>query len=246
MQPAKAMQLTPVVRPRVYQEVVETIKGEILGGRLQSGDRLPGERRLSELLGISRAPVREALRVLETLDIIRARRGTGPDSGSIVVGEVGNAMAETLLMHTALDHVSLAEMVDVRVVLESLAVEQAAEHADDDGLATLREFVDGMRDPEITPEDYLTLDSGFHIAIAKVSGNRLNAYLMRSIRLIVEHALRSIFVAVPDWPATRAEVTAEHEAILQAITDRDGPRGAALVTGHILKSFDRFKPAERG
>lgn len=242
MERAKELQLEPVVRRRAYQDVIEKIKNEILEGRLQSGDRLPGERRLSEMLGISRAPVREALRVLETLDIIRARRGTGPESGSIVVGEVGNAMADTLLMHTALDHVSLSEMVEVRVVLEGLAVDQAAKHADEAALARLQEFVDRMNDPEVTPEEFFRIDSGFHMAIAQVSGNRLNSYLMQSIRSIVEHTLQKIFVSSPDWPRTRAEVAAEHEAIMSAIRNGDGATGSAMITEHILKSFERFHP----
>lgn len=243
MERAKELQLEPVVRRRAYQDVIEKIKNEILEGRLRSGDRLPGERRLSEMLGISRAPVREALRVLETLDIIRARRGTGPESGSIVVGEVGDAMADTLLMHAALDHVSLSEMVEVRVVLEGLAVDQAAKHADDSALARLQEFVDRMNDPEVTPEEFFRLDSGFHMAIAQVSGNRLNSYLMQSIRSIVEHTLQKIFVSSPDWPRTRAEVAAEHDAIMRAIRNGDGVTGSAMITEHILKSFERFHPA---
>lgn len=244
MEKAEGLQFKRLVRPLAYQEVVEKIKQEIMEGRLKSGDRLPGERQLGELLGVSRTSVREALRVLETLDIIRARRGTGPESGSIVVGEVGNAMSDTLLVHTALDHLSLSEMVEVRLVLEGYAVEQAANRAGSTDIEALEGHVRRMSVDGLDAEQFLELDSAFHIALARASGNRLNAYLMQSIRRIMEHALRDIYVGVSNWEATRAEVTAEHMGIVRAISDRDGAEASRIVRDHIKKAYLRF--GERG
>ena len=68
--------------PRAWQVVLESIERDLLDGRLRPGDHLPGERALSADLGVGRSSVREALRVLEVLGLIRTATGSGPNSGA--------------------------------------------------------------------------------------------------------------------------------------------------------------------
>ena len=241
MDSATNLKLKPVARRRAYEEVVDQIRGEILAGRLKSGDRLPGERQLSDILGVSRASVREALRVLENAHIVRARTGTGADSGSIIVGEVGHSMGDVLLMHTALDHLSLDEVVGVRTALEGYGVEQAAARRTEEDLEVLEDLVRRMAEPSLSPVDFLELDSSFHLVLAKASANRLNAYLMESIREIIEKMLGDIFTGSADWSTMQAEMVAEHEEVYQAIAARDGAKASILVQAHINKSHERIQ-----
>src|SRR5213593_3658038 len=74
----------PVAQRRAFEDVIVQVEEAIAAGRLQPGDRLPPERELALQLQVSRASVREALRVLEAFGVIAARRGTGADSGSIL------------------------------------------------------------------------------------------------------------------------------------------------------------------
>jgi GntR family transcriptional regulator, transcriptional repressor for pyruvate dehydrogenase complex len=234
------LDLQPVQRRRAYEEVVERIQREILAGRLKVGDRLPGERQLSDRLGVSRASVREAMRVLEQLSIIRARTGTGPESGSIVVSEVGDAFSDALLMHTALDKISLDEVIDVRCMIESYAV-KAAVAQDSLDLDPAREALDQLTGDDLGPEDYLKLDAAFHLAICEASGNRLVAHLMGSIREVVHLTLGRIFPSASDWASMRAEVTREHVEILEALEAGDGDKAAELVSAHIMRSHERLR-----
>jgi GntR family transcriptional regulator, transcriptional repressor for pyruvate dehydrogenase complex len=239
-QPA-TLDLQPVQRRRAYEEVVDQIRREILAGRLKVGDRLPGERQLSDMLGVSRASVREAMRVLERLSIIRARTGTGPDSGSVVIAEVGDAFSDALLMHTALEKVSLDEVVDVRCMVESYAARAAAVGSPHADLSEARAMLERMHQPDLDPQAYLALDAAFHLAICEASGNRLVAFLMRSIRDVVQLTLGKIFTGAPDWERMRAEVTREHAEILEAIVAGEGDRAADLLCAHINRSYERLR-----
>ncbi|QBI18533.1 FadR family transcriptional regulator [Egibacter rhizosphaerae] len=240
-EPSSELHLRPVERRRAYQEVVAQIQQEILAGRLRSGDRLPGERQLSEMLGVSRSSVREALRVLETLDIVRARTGTGPESGSIIVGEAGGTMGGVLLMHAALDHFSLEDVVNVRVALEGQAVRAAAQLRDDEQLASLEKLVHRMESGDLGPEEFLELDSSFHVVIAQASGNRLTGYVMQSLRQLIEHWLGQLLLPHPGWPELRTALASEHREVFEAIRDGDGERGAEILTEHIRKAYERVK-----
>lgn len=241
VEPAPNLKLRPIARRRAYEEVVDQIREEILAGRLKSGDRLPGERQLSEILGVSRSSVREALRVLENAHIVRARAGTGAESGSIIVNEVGRPMGDVLLMHTALDHLSLDEVVGVRIALEGYGMQQAALRRTEEDLAVIADLVDRMDDRAITPAQFLELDTSFHMAAAKASGNRLNEFLMQSIRETIVHMLGDILTRSEDWPALHAELAREHRAVHDAIAEGDGDRASRLVQAHIGKSHERFR-----
>ncbi|BDZ54522.1 hypothetical protein GCM10025870_15950 [Agromyces marinus] len=73
------------IEPRAWQAVLEHVERKLLGGELAPGDRLPGERQLAADLGVGRSSVREALRVLEVLGLIRTHTGSGPTSGAIII-----------------------------------------------------------------------------------------------------------------------------------------------------------------
>src|SRR5262245_28701150 len=84
MQSTPAVAFQKVERRRAFEDVILQFERAIEEGSLRDGDRLPTERELAATLGVSRASVREALRVLEMYGVLVARPGTGPDSGSIL------------------------------------------------------------------------------------------------------------------------------------------------------------------
>ena len=236
------LNLEPVSRRRTYEEVVEQIRRKILDGELRVGDRLPGERQLSEMLGVSRASVREAMRVLESMAIIRARTGTGPGSGSVIVGEPGPALGDTLIMNAALATISLDEVIDVRCMLERAAILQVIERADAASIAELRGLVEAMR-AESDARIFLGYDAEFHLRLAEVSGNRLLAYLMASLRGVIHEVLSRIFPHVAEWDDLRPVVVEEHAEIVDLIEARDAAAAVERLEAHIRHSLDRIQRA---
>ena len=72
---------------RTHQVVLAHIEDDLTAGRIRLGDRLPGERALAERLGVSRPSVREAIKILEALGVIRTATGSGPEAGATVVAD---------------------------------------------------------------------------------------------------------------------------------------------------------------
>lgn len=223
-----------------HLQVLRQIEERILDGRLRPGDRLPGERDLGELLGVSRGSVREALRVLRAMGILSSGAGRGPDSGSIVAGEPTSALSDLLRLHLALSRFDLDDLVDTRIQLEGHAAALAASRADQEALARLDELVDAMRNPALTPGDFFAIDTEFHVLIGIASGNRLLGVLMQGLRDSVEREMVLASEGVSEWRPVAERLHREHEGILSHIRDGEGARAADLLSSHIRKFYSEI------
>src|SRR5690349_13603875 len=106
---------------RTHQLVLHWIENELSAGRLAVGGRLPAERSLAEQLKVSRTSVREAIRVLEAMGVVRAGVGSGPEAGTVVISDPATALGSALRLHVATRHLPVADIVETRVLLESWA-----------------------------------------------------------------------------------------------------------------------------
>src|SRR3954454_14129316 len=86
---------------RAWRVVLEEIETDLLDARLDPGERLPSERELAATLGVGRSSVREALRVLEVMGLIRTGTGSGPTSGAIIIATPRGGMATLLRLQVA-------------------------------------------------------------------------------------------------------------------------------------------------
>ena len=114
---------------RTHQLVLAHVEAELAAGRLTLGGRLPGERALAEQLGISRPSVREAIRALEVLGVVRTATGSGPEAGAVIVADPAAGLGLALRLHVATSGVAVGDVVQLRLLLESWAVREAAEAA---------------------------------------------------------------------------------------------------------------------
>ncbi|MBT2369139.1 FadR family transcriptional regulator [Streptomyces sp. ISL-10] len=228
----------PVPRSRTFELVLARIEEQILAGNLGVGDRLPPERELVELLGVSRAAVREALRVLEAQGVLRARVGTGPASGSVIAAMPSEGLTQLLRLHMALANFPLADVVEARATLERSSARLAAERATEDDLARIHAPLARMDEAGLPREEFNDCDTDFHVAIAEAGGNRLMADMTIAVRNAVRHTLLTAFHKISDWEAVAARLRAEHHAIHDAIVERDAERAGNLVEAHI-RGFHR-------
>lgn len=220
-------------RFRTHEQVLQQVEEQILKGRLRPGDRLPPERQLAETLGVSRSAVREALRVLESMGVISASTGSGPSSGSIIVGEGTPALGTLLRIHLALSSYSQSELMEVRVQLERWAAKEAATRAEGEPLDELHDLVARMRKSVDAPDRFNELDTAFHVGVATISGNALLATLMQALRDAVQREMVHVFATLEDSRAVMESLCEEHQAILDAIVASDADRAARLVQQHI-------------
>jgi DNA-binding FadR family transcriptional regulator len=225
-------------RLRVHEHVLMQIEERMIDGRLQAGDRLPGERQLAEMLGVSRASVREALRVLEAMGILAAQTGSGPEAGSVVASNAANAMTTLLRMHIALANFSMRDVVDTRVLLEGWAAAHVAKRANSAELAKLRKLVGEMRREDLDPPSFNALDTDFHVAIAQASGNRLVAHFMEAIRHAVHQRMVTAFDGIADWRSEAVRLTDEHEQLVALLEAGDALAARDQVEQHIRGFYE--------
>ncbi len=171
------------------------------------------ERRLSQELGVSRTPVREALTLLEREGYIR----TLPRRGVIV---------------TRKSKREIVRMIEVWAALESLAARLATLHASDDEIASLRRMFDDFSDRSVEGQldEYSEANIHFHQAIIRLSGNPLLVDMTRDL-FIHMRAIRQATIGQADR-AKRSIV--DHMNIIEALEQRDTERAAALVLKHAL------------
>ncbi len=216
--------------------VIDAIEEQIMAGLLRVGDPLPPERELAARLQVSRAGVREAVRVLESDGILRSQRGAGPEAGTFVSALPRQGLTRLLRLHVALANFPMTDVVDARVLLERSSAERAASNASTAARAEMRAALARMDAPEVSREAFNDADTDFHIAIAEAGGNELVASLTAAIRGALRIPIQQAVRAVEHWDGLADRLRQDHRGILDAIEAGDGPTAARLTEEHIRRS----------
>src|ERR1051325_11692415 len=146
------------------EEVISQLREMIHRGDLRPGDRLPPERALAKLLGVSRPTLRAGIRSLAAVGILQSRQG----AGTFVVDAEGSAAVDSspLRLSSALHGFTAGEMFEARQSLVMAIAGLAAERATSDQMASMAEELAGMYASMDEPEQYLLHDMHFHQTVA--------------------------------------------------------------------------------
>lgn len=223
----------PVTRSSTHELVIEAIEDQIMTGALVVGDLLPPERELATRLHVSRAGVREAIRVLEGHGVLRSDVGSGRGAGTFVAALPSAALARFLRLHVALSNFRIQEVVEARVILERASASLAAERADRDAVAELERLVAVMDDPGVSREAFNDADTAFHVAIAEAGGNTLFSDMTGAIRASLRAPILEAFTKVTDWETMATMLRAQHHGILVAISAGQVEQAGELTAEHI-------------
>ncbi|MFZ5642804.1 MAG: FadR/GntR family transcriptional regulator [Bacillota bacterium] len=217
------MDLKPIKTKKIYEEIIDQVKGLIAEGILNPGDRLISEREMADRLKVGRSAVREAFRALEAMGIIEIRQGEGT-----FVREVNSdSLAQTLALFLMTEKDTTRELLELRKILE---VEAA-------GLASLRHTGEQLKKMEEAlkqmEEDIESGDLGqqadwlFHYTVAEASHNSLLIRLMDSIADTMRRVLGTARQELYRTPGTPQRLLKEHQAVFKAIKngqDKDARR----------------------
>ncbi|MEW6892067.1 FadR/GntR family transcriptional regulator [Trueperella pyogenes] len=153
--------------------VVGAIKELILERNLQSGDMLPSEAELTEILGVARSSIREAIKVLSTLDIVEVRHGTGTYVSNMSL----QPMVQSIIFRGALTPsgglVALGDMIEIRALLDNGYAGSVVKKLAGKGHPELHALVDRMERLAHEGKPFLDVDREFHKAFAKRANNLL-------------------------------------------------------------------------
>jgi len=222
---------------RAWEIVLAHIEADLLEGRLGPGDRLPGERALAADLGVGRSSVREALRVLEVLGLIRTAVGSGPSAGAIIVALPGGGMSALMRLQVAAQGFPVADVVKTRLLLEASVVTELAAASARPDLTGPERLLDAMESCRHTEAEFLALDAQFHLSLAEASGNQVVSATMAGLRSAIEAYARAGARSLASWPDTSARLMTEHRGILAAITAADPAEARRAVQSHITRYY---------
>ncbi len=219
-----------IVAPRrLHAQVVDALVRSIVTGTIAPGAALPSEPEMSLRFGVSRAVVREALRVLGAKGLIEVRHGSGtrvtpPERWDVLDGAV---LAE-LRGHGASAAV-LRDLLEARKIVECEVAALAAERADAADRAALAAALAAMRTALAAPPAFVVADSAFHLTLVRAARNRVLERMAQPM-----HELLSYAQALTDAiPGVLHRALAEHEAIAAAVERHDAAGARRAMRVHL-------------
>ena len=220
----------PVFRQEaLYKRIAIHVRELIETKQLQPGERLPAERDLARMLGVSRVPIREAMRTLAAQGLIDIRRGQGMFVATSSVEATVDQLTNALLKQRDL----LAELFAVRRLLEPASAQWAAARREPDDVAKLeRLLADMQRAGERTPPDYDTIgerDTQLHVEIAAASDNRVLVRIMQAIQDLHREQLETSL----RYRDRVHDTLTDHSRIVRAIASGDPVEARTAMLDHL-------------
>jgi GntR family transcriptional regulator, transcriptional repressor for pyruvate dehydrogenase complex len=222
--------IEPVKRSRIYEHIVDQIRALIREGRWAPGDQIPPERELAERFRVSRTSVREALRALEMQGVIDSRQG----GGTFVRTADTEALVPPLAAAILRGRRELAEVLEVRELIEPGIARQAASRATDEHVAELESLLQRQRECIAMGRPFVDEDTAFHYTLARAADNHILLRLHNVILDLLRESRQS-YLHVPDRPQLSLR---GHEAILVAIKARDPDGAYDASLAHIVEVRD--------
>lgn len=213
-----------IPRNRVYEEVAKRLERLVTEDR-KPGDKLPPERQLAEMFGVSRSSIRDAIRTLELAGMVERRQGAGTvvreASADSVVTPISN-----ILMRKRKE---VAELLDVRKMIEPPLAARAALHANSEELAEMADILRRQEEKVRRGELAIEEDSEFHYAIALAADNtvvlKVLDVLMELLRDTRERSLQA--------EGRLQKSFAGHQRILAALKRRDAAAAERAMRRHV-------------
>jgi len=228
-----------------FQKVAAAIRAAIVRGELRPGDRLPAQRELQEVFGVSKVTILGALRILETDGLIEVQ--VGRNGGAVVVDGANHSLNRAIGLLLDMEQVNLAEVAELRDTVELQIARLAARRASPEQVVRLEDLLARLEanSQETAPvpdgEPYVVHDLRFHSALADASGNRL---LSACMQVLYHHLVRH---PVPVTPWQRVELNRSLRALLDQGIKAGRPAVAAeAMATHLADSYRISKSAQDG
>lgn len=207
----------PLARLSAAEAVFNAIRGDIQSGALAVGAKLSSEAALASQYGVSRSVIREALRSCTALGLTVTKTGRGT---FVVADHVANDLV--------LGQFSARDLTEARPHIEVPAAGLAAERRTAEDLEILRGMMASMA-AETDPEAWVALDSAFHAAIARASGNKVFQSVVADIRDALAHQSETLNMVADRQHASDVE----HRLILDAIEAGSAADAGAAMAEHL-------------
>jgi DNA-binding FadR family transcriptional regulator len=217
--------IKPVDRILLIDQIIDVIKMQIAQGRIKPGDKIPGERTLSELFNVSRTSVRQALKALEMLGVLEIRHG----STTTLNKDISNLLINPLKFMSILYNVGISELFDTRKTIEVDLARKAASQATEEDLAMMRKCLEKMENNLDNPDVYLYSEKDFHECIFTASRNRILTATIISLNTLLIGSRQESIKLFRDL----RDSFNEHFKIFQAIEKGDSELAGQAMLEHL-------------
>ena len=224
---------------KLYIRTYREIRKYIVQNNLQPGDLLPTEQKLCETLGVSRNVLREAIKSMELMGMVRACPGKGTEVQAFNLDFI---LQNVLFFQVGpQEEHSIREMFGVRKVLELAYMRQAFHAMTEEDVRTLRSLADAMRDNWSRGVFFIQEDKDFHLTLFRSLHNNVLLSLLEAI-----WAVDDGFELEKKQPHLEQTVT-KHEAIVAALENHSYPAFARAMEAHFssgkylgMTSYEEF------
>lgn len=223
------MPFKPIKPKKVSSQIAEQIRSSILAGEFAPGDKLPPERELAEMFGVSRPSVREALNLLAASGLVESYQGGGTVVKSLVELAAGNPLAELIKGEQA----RALDVIEVRKCMEAWTAFYAAQRALPEDLRKMEQIVVEMERNLEGMKPSQDLDANFHILIAQATHNVVWLHLMQSIFDAMKEFQRGVWRVVYQTEEDHRLLFRHHREVFEAIRERDPERARDAMLTHL-------------
>lgn len=213
--------------PRASELVADRLRSLIVMGKVATGDSLPSEKELVNQLGVSRATLREALRMLETEGLIATR--PGPKGGIVVLRPDAANLTRSLALLLQLEETPFEIIFEARRLLEPLCASLAAERATPTEIERLRQQIEIMRQSVGEVSNYVAAQLSFHLTVINAAHNDVLQLYTISVGEIISNQTASVGLTETEQLIGLKAV----EGILRAIIGKNGRLAARRTESHL-------------
>jgi GntR family transcriptional regulator, transcriptional repressor for pyruvate dehydrogenase complex len=215
---------------RAYEQIADQLRELILTGKLESGARLPTESELASSFGVSRATVREALRMLAAENLIRT--GKGPAGGSFVIrpsaAQLAGYLSANIRLLASANDISLANLLEAREQLEGPAARLAAERRGEEDVERLHGAIP-LGETGLDVDEQFAANRDFHSILVDAAGNPLLKIAVQPIFMVLQSHLTRDQIGARD----NRMIAEGHERIAAAVQAADPDAAEAAMGEHL-------------
>jgi len=234
---------SPVNKGRAFESVVAQIEAAIYDGQFKAGDYLPSERALVEQFAVGRSTVREALRILENMGLIKTSPGS--HKGPRVSASMSKGISRMLNGAVKVEQISLVDLVQYRMMTGSTANFLAAHLRTQEHLDEMADAIRRMTESEPgDTEEFARADAQFHAAIRKAAGNALMDIVNDVIEEAIVDLVRDAVDSSHPTDDVRADFVRVHQEVYEAIERNDADTAATLSRQSLVAVYGRAVSAE--
>ena len=220
--------LKAVEKKRAYEDIVQQISGLIENGKLKRGDQLPSERDLTETLKVSRTTLKEAIRILESMNLLQCRQG----SGTYVIASSEEALIQPLAAALFNSKDDIRDIFYIRKIIEPHVAHLAAENATPKEIEEMEKILQEQEVCIGRGESVLDTDTLFHSRLAGATKNRVIERLLNALVDLLKQS-REVYLLENERDTRAMRSLAGHQRVLAAVKNGDSDSALESMLQHL-------------